>query len=165
MVRPFIYIFISPFFEGFWNYNLGPKYNPDRIHRFTFRNIWIIFSSFIDTMIRSRDLLWKFIEVWLTLLLIWFGMSYNYTLLGHFSARAQQRPLLSPTRPTRDYFYEFGGDRLRSISWLVGGCTLVWFGKFLSRGGFQAGGRPPPFVVKEESSRGGPGWPTPLGSY
>lgn len=64
-----------------------------------------------------------------------------------------------------NFNYEFGGDRFRSISWLLGGCTLVC-GIFLS-GVFQDGGRPPPGPEKgpEGSSSGGPGCPTPEGSY
>ena len=77
-------------------------------------------------------------------------------------------------KPTLEHFfskchfnfdYEFGGDRFRSICWLLGGCTLVC-GIFLS-GVFHEGGRPPPGPEKgpEGSSKGGPGCPTPEGSY
>lgn len=64
-----------------------------------------------------------------------------------------------------NFNYEFGGERFRSISWLLGGCTLVC-GIFLS-GVFHEGGSPPPGPEKgpEGSSRGGPGCPTPEGSY
>ena len=64
-----------------------------------------------------------------------------------------------------NFSYEFDGERFRSISWLMGGCTLVC-GILLS-GVFQEGGRPPPGPEKgpEGSSRGGPGCPTPEGSY
>jgi len=56
-----------------------------------------------------------------------------------------------------NFDYEFGGDRFRSICWLLGGCTLVC-GIFLS-GVFQEGGSPPPGPEKgpEGSSKGGPG--------